>query len=137
MLLKEIKELSSVQIAELRKQMMKNLRDFCKNSFDKPIDVTAKNEHIYAKHHTNEQIEFDLWIHADYIFLDNFYLDDSLKNHGLGTKFVETLVATLPDAMVIKVRDHRGPETDMISMSDTFWSKMKAKYDTHKWIITH
>jgi len=137
MLLQEIKDLSTAQIAELRKQMLKNLRDFCQKSFQKPVDLNSKGEHIYAKHHTNEQIEFDLWIHSDFIFLDNFYLDDSLKNHGLGTRFVETLVATLPDTMTIKVRDHDGPETDMVSMSNTFWAKMKAKHDSHKWIITH
>lgn len=43
----------------------------------------------------------------------------------------------LPEQMMIKVRDHRGPETDMISMSDTFWAKMKAKYDERKWVIVH
>jgi len=137
MLLQEIKDLSTAQLAELRKQMLKNLRDFCQKSLHKPVDLNAKGEHIYAKHHTNEQIEFDLWIHPDYIFLDNFYLDDSLKNHGIGTRFVETLVATIPDTMTIKVRDHDGPETDMVSMSNTFWAKMKAKHDSHKWIITH
>lgn len=137
MLLREIKELTSDQIAELRKQMLKNLKDFCKTSFDKPVDLNGKGEHIYAKHHTNKQLEFDMWIHSDYIFLDNFYLDDSLKNHGLGTKFVETMVATIPDAMAIKVRDHSGPETDMVSMSNTFWAKMKARHTDHKWTITH
>lgn len=137
MLLREIKELTSDQIAELRKQMLKNLKDFCKKSFDKPVDLGGKGEHIYAKHHTNEQIEFDLWLHADGIYLDNFYLDDALKNHGLGTKFVETMVATLPDSMAIKVRDHKAPGGDVVSMSDTFWMKMKAKHDTHKWVIVH
>jgi hypothetical protein len=137
MLLLELKDLSSDEIGALRRQLLKNLKDFCKQAFEKPVDINSKNEHIYAKHHTNDQIEFDLWIHPDFIFLDNFYLDDSLKNNGLGTRFVETLVATLPNAMTIKVRDHRGPETDMVSMSDTFWAKMKAKHDDHKWIITH
>jgi hypothetical protein len=135
MLLREIKELSSDQIAELRKQLLKNLKAFCKSTFHKPVDVVCKNEHIYAKHHTNEQIEFDLWLHTDSVFLDNFFLDESLKNHGFGTQFVEVLVASLPDEMSIKVRDHSAVGGDIVGMSDTFWMKMKAKHDDRQWII--
>jgi hypothetical protein len=135
MLLCEIKDLTVTEVNELRKQLVKNLRDFCKKTFDKPVDLSMKNEHLYVKHHDNGQIEFDIWVHSDYVYLDNFYLDDTLKAHGIGTKFVETLVASLPESMTIKVRDHSGVDEDKISMSDTFWSKMKARHDDRKWII--
>ena len=135
MLLCELQDLSPDEMSALRKQLVKNIKAFCQKTFDKPVDISAKGDHVFTKHHTNKQIEFDLWVHEDYIFLDNFYLDESIKNQGIGTGFVECVVASLPDKLTIKVKDHTGRETEKVSMSDTFWDKMKARHDDRKWII--
>lgn len=136
MLLCEIKtELSPDQMNELRRNLVKNIKEFCKSTFDKPVDITGKTDHISARHHTNEQIEFDIWLHDTYVFFDNFYLDSSLKNQGLGTQFVETLVASLPEHLTIKVRDHSHSAGDKTSLSHTFWDKMKARHTDRKWIL--
>jgi len=136
MLLKEIKqELSPDQLNALRKQVVKNIKDFCHKSFEKPVDISGKIDHIFTRHHTNDQIEFDLWLHETYVYLDNFYLDESLKDKGLGTSFVECIVASLPEHLTIKVKDHTKVSDGKASLSSTFWDKMKARHNDRKWII--
>lgn len=136
MLLCELKqELTPDQIAALRKQVVKNIKDFCKDTFEKPVDISGKGDHVFTRHHTNEQIEFDIWLHDSYVYLDNFYLDAAMKNHGIGTAFVEMFVASLPEHLTIKVKDHTRVEDGKASLSSTFWDKMKARHTAHKWII--
>lgn len=136
MLLCELKqELSPDQLSELRKQLVKNIKDFCKSTFDKPVDISGKGDHVFARHHTNDQIEFDIWLHETYIYLDNFYLDASNKNQGIGTSFVETIIASLPDHLTVKVKDHTVVTDGKASLSSTFWDKMKARHNDRKWVI--
>lgn len=135
MLLCELQDLTPDEINVLRKQLAKNIKDFCQKTFHKPVDVAAKGDHIFTRHHTNDQIEFDIWLHESYVYLDNFYLDETLKNSGIGTGFVECLVASLPDHLIVKVKDHTKVRDGKASLSDTFWEKMKARHDDRKWII--
>lgn len=135
MLLEELVDLSPDQLNALRKQLVKNIKDFCQKTFDNPVEVSGKGDHVFTKHHTNKQIEFDLWLHETYIYLDNFYLDDDLKDKGIGTGFVEMIVASLPEHLTIKVKDHAQDSGDKVSLSHTFWNKMKARHDDRKWIF--
>jgi hypothetical protein len=135
MLLCELQDLTPDQLNALRKQLVKNIKSFCQKTFDKPVELTAKGDHVFTRHHTNDQIEFDIWLHEDYIYLDNFYLDESMKNLGIGTGFVECVVASLPDHLTVKVKDHTRVDDGKASLSNTFWNKMKARHDDRKWII--